>query len=144
VEISLLAQHFARAAAHGPVDLERDAHVQLVRYGWPGNVLELKNTMEQAVVLGGVPIIRLEHLPPPIRAADAPPETRATQAASPSMSGASRRPRVAAIQPEVEEVERRHIERALAANHGNRTHTAGALGISRRALLYKLAKYGLS
>jgi DNA-binding NtrC family response regulator len=41
-------------------------------------------------------------------------------------------------------MERRGIEAALASCNGNRTHAAKRLGISRRALLYKLHKYGLA
>ena len=49
----------------------------------------------------------------------------------------------APMRTKLEELERRNIEEALAAEGGNRTHAAERLGISRRALLYKLKDYGI-
>ncbi|HEX6836315.1 MAG TPA: helix-turn-helix domain-containing protein, partial [Polyangia bacterium] len=69
--------------------------------------------------------IGLEDLPEPIRrpAAAAPP--------------------VGAIREQIADLEQRRIEEALAAEGGNQTRAAKRLGISRRALIYKLEKYGL-
>jgi two-component system, NtrC family, response regulator AtoC len=130
-EIAVLAELFAArfaarlgvpAPAIGP-----DASAALAAWRWPGNVRELRNAMEHAVVMAEQGIVHPEHLPPEI-------------------TGASRPEPVAAggIQDRLAAMERRGIEAALAACGGNRTHAAKRLGISRRALLYKLHKYGLA
>jgi DNA-binding NtrC family response regulator len=134
VEISLFAQHFARCAAGRPVDLTRDAHVQLLRYDWPGNVRELRNVIEQAVLLAGDGTVQLDRLPEAVRNAGG---------ADRASTVIRRRPRTAGIQAEMDAIERRHLTEALAAHQGNRTRTASSLGISRRALLYKLAKHSI-
>ena len=97
----------------------------LAAYAWPGNVRELRNAIERAVVLG-----RGEERRPAIC-----PSGYAPSAAAPA------RPAGSPDAAELADVERRTIEAAL--GEGNRTHAARKLGISRRALIYKLHKYGL-
>ena len=96
----------------------------LERYPWPGNVRELHNAMERAVLLSGGELILPEHLPARVQAAPAPPANVADS------SDAHR----------LEEIERAAVLEALRKNEFNRTETAKALGISRRALLYKLQR----
>ncbi len=97
----------------------------LERYSWPGNVRELRNAMERAALLSGGELILPEHLPARVRSAaglakpGAHPPTDAQR---------------------LEEVERSAVLEALRKNNFNRTETAKALGISRRALLYKLQR----
>jgi len=93
----------------------------LERYAWPGNVRELRNAMERAALLSQGEMILPEHLPTRVRAA-------ATQ--MPPPAGAER----------LEAIENQAILQALRKHDFNRTETAKALGISRRALLYKLQR----
>jgi DNA-binding NtrC family response regulator len=93
----------------------------LERYPWPGNVRELRNAMERAALLSGGEMILPEHLPARVRAV-------AEQAGVTAPSDAQR----------LEEIERQAIMQALRKHEFNRTETAKALGISRRALTYKL------
>jgi DNA-binding NtrC family response regulator len=95
----------------------------LERYAWPGNVRELRNAMERATLLSRGELILPEHLPTKVRAAggEAPP----TESVDPGR---------------LEEIERQAIVVALRKHGFNRTETAKALGISRRALLYKLQR----
>jgi DNA-binding NtrC family response regulator len=95
----------------------------LERYAWPGNVRELRNAMERATLLSRGELILPEHLPTKVRAAggEAPP----TDSVDPGR---------------LEEIERQAIVVALRKHGFNRTETAKALGISRRALLYKLQR----
>jgi DNA-binding NtrC family response regulator len=95
----------------------------LERYAWPGNVRELRNAMERATLLSRGELILPEHLPTKVRAAggEAPP----TESVDPGR---------------LEEIERQAIVLALRKHGFNRTETAKALGISRRALLYKLQR----
>ncbi|HNS98411.1 MAG TPA: sigma-54 dependent transcriptional regulator [Polyangiaceae bacterium] len=103
----------------------------LTRYDWPGNVRELANVLERSLLFAGNGEIRPEHLPPSLRALcsqqDAEPITET------------------GVRPGVplEEVERELIQKTLMALGGNRTRTAEALGLSRRALLYKIKRFGL-
>ncbi len=96
----------------------------LERYEWPGNVRELRNAMERATLLSHGELILPEHLPGRIR--EAAQDSTASAAAQ-----ASR----------LEEIERLAIIQALRENNFNRTETAKVLGISRRALTYKIQRF---
>ena len=95
-------------------------------YKWPGNVRELRNTIECALALAEGNEIRIEHLPPTVRGElhkdDAP--------ASP-------------LRERVDETERRAIVAALENTGWNQSRAARMLGISRRALIYKMERFGL-
>jgi DNA-binding NtrC family response regulator len=99
----------------------------LQRYAWPGNVRELRNAMERAALLSQGELILPEHLPNRVRAVPASPATEAMPA-----PGEDAR---------LEEIEREAIFQALRKHNFNRTETARALGISRRALIYKLQRF---
>jgi transcriptional regulator with PAS, ATPase and Fis domain len=135
-EILPLAERFARHFAEvlgAPVPAFDDAFASALRtHAWPGNVRELRNAIEHALVLAeGATVLRVEHLPEVL----AGPRSRAPHSSSSSSSSAMR--------GRLEEIEKKTIAEALLADAGNRTHAAKRLGMSRRALLYKIAKYGL-
>jgi DNA-binding NtrC family response regulator len=122
-DIVPLAEQFAReAGARAPVRMTPGALARLRSHPWPGNILELRNAMERAVRLAGGGEIMAEHLP-----ADSLPAT----------SGEGR------LREHVDSYERDAIVKALADSNHNQTHAARRLGISRRALIYKMEKYGL-
>jgi DNA-binding NtrC family response regulator len=98
----------------------------LERYTWPGNVRELRNAMERAALLSAGELILPEHLPARVRSATA--------------QAAAFAPMEPADAQRLEEVERHAVLEALRKFDFNRTETARALGISRRALLYKLQR----
>ncbi|OVE82133.1 sigma-54-dependent Fis family transcriptional regulator [bacterium M21] len=93
----------------------------LQNYDWPGNVRELTNAIERARILSNADIILPEHLPPVIRRAHPSPDAGSS---SPLQT--------------LKQMEVGAIKEALERTGGNRTKTAELLGISRRALLYKL------
>ena len=130
-DIVLLAQEFYHALCrkHGvePALLGPDTFDLLCAYAWPGNVRELRNVLERAFILGGYRTIDLRHLPPEIRG----PRFKPLPDESP-----------AAIET-LEEVERRHILRALEAMDRNISATARVLGIGRSTLFQKLKRYRL-
>jgi DNA-binding NtrC family response regulator/pSer/pThr/pTyr-binding forkhead associated (FHA) protein len=130
-EIVPLAEHFARTAAadqrRTPPSISPEARDALLAYRWPGNVRELENAIERALVLCE-DAITLADLPDRLR--DAAPRGGAAAAVS-NISG------------QLEELERGAIVAALEANGDNQTRAARALGLSRRALIYKMEKYGL-
>lgn len=96
-------------------------------YSWPGNVRELRNAMERAALLSLGEVILPEHLPARLRSG--------AGAAGTSEQAASE------TQQRLGEIERQAIVAALRKHDYNRTETAKALGISRRALLYKLQRF---
>jgi DNA-binding NtrC family response regulator len=96
----------------------------LTRYTWPGNVRELRNAVERAALLAQGEVIFPEHFPAKVRSAvEKPP------------------PAETADVERLAEIERQAILQALRQHDFNRTETAKALGISRRALLYKLRRF---
>jgi DNA-binding NtrC family response regulator len=130
-EIVPLAEHFLRAAAadqrRAPPALSPEARDALLAYRWPGNVRELENAIERALVLCD-DTITLADLPDRLREIGA--------------RGGPAGP-VSDIAGRLEEVERTAIAAALEAHGDNQTRAARALGLSRRALIYKMEKYGL-
>ena len=71
-DIPLLIDHFLRelAARHGrgPVAVDPEAQRRLLAYDWPGNIRELQNVLERAMLLAEQDVIGPEHLPPDVRA----------------------------------------------------------------------------
>ncbi len=124
-----LAEHFLVAAARGagmrPLHMDAGFRTGLLTYPWPGNIRELKNVIERAVALSQDDILTRRELPERLRSTDAP-----TVATGP-------------IRVQIDDLERRTIEAALAECGDNRTHAARKLGISRRTLIYKLHKFGM-
>jgi sigma-54-dependent transcriptional regulator len=122
-DILPLATRFAlEAGSPTPVRWSPGAVARLRSYPWPGNVLELKNAMHRAVRLAGNGELLGEHLP------------------NEPMPIASNRGR---LREHVDGMERDAIIKTLADCNHNQTHAAKALGISRRALIYKMEKFGL-
>ena len=124
-DILPLAAAFIAEFTKGKARFSSAVNDCLVRYSWPGNVRELRNAMERAALLSMGEMILPEHLPARVR------------------TGAGTNP--APVEPaEAErlgEIERQAIFQALRKHDFNRTETAKALGISRRALLYKLQRF---
>jgi DNA-binding NtrC family response regulator/pSer/pThr/pTyr-binding forkhead associated (FHA) protein len=133
-DIIPLAESFLRlGAATGPAPvLSAAARQALTSYAWPGNVRELRNAMERAAVLQQGGVIECEHLPE--RVCEAPAVTVPASGAT-VVAGDMRE--------QIAEMERAAIAAALAACGANQTRAAQKLGISRRALIYKMEKYGL-
>jgi two-component system response regulator AtoC len=129
-DIPLLVDHFlaqARDTLGKPVrGISDDALARLVSYRWPGNVRELENVIERAVILARDEQLGVRELPANVVAQDG---GIAESAGDLSL----RRARRAA--------ETEMIRRALRETDGNRTRAARLLGISHRALLYKLKEY---
>ncbi len=98
----------------------------LLRYPFPGNIRELENLMERAVVLAEGGVVEPRHLPPDLQP-DAP------------HVGASRHGGMATL----EENERQHILWVLEQTAGNKSRAAEILGIDRASLWRKLKRAGL-
>jgi len=123
-DIPELARHFVRLATAGTernVELSEGFLGRLALQRWDGNVRELRNVIERAVVMSDAEVLTGSDLPLP--------ET-------PAPSGDSR-----ADFPTLAEVEREHIRRALELADGNRSEAARLLGISRQALGRRMAAH---
>ena len=125
-DILPLAKHFIAEFTKGRARFSSALPDFLERYSWPGNVRELRNAMERAALLSRGELILPEHLP-----------RRICAAVPPSPPPAGEEP---ADSQRLEEIEHQAVSEALRQHDFNRTETAKALGISRRALLYKLQR----
>jgi len=138
-DIQPLVTHFIRAIGAEmakPVEGVSDEAMELLmRYDWPGNIRELENMIERAIVL--CESDRLEAHLFPIDERRAP---RANSVATLSVPPAG----AITLDNALEHIERAMIEDALEKSGGVKTKTAELLGIKTSALYYKLEKYGLS
>jgi len=127
-DLAPLIDHFLRrfAEKNGKTirGLTHEARDILLRYDYPGNVRELENIIERAVVLTRDDVIGSGDLPLTVQ------DTEAVDEQGVNLTVA------------VERLERRMIREALARSDGVQTRAAELLGISERALRYKLIKYG--
>jgi two-component system response regulator AtoC len=139
-DVPLLARHFlAKYGAEmgcGAGDLSEESRRALLAYAWPGNVRELENVMERAVVLSRGKPVEPGHLPLEITR----PEPRS--AAAPVATASPPDEDDLDLERQVEELERRLIQKALAVTEDNKAKAARLLKISERTLWYKLKKYG--
>ncbi|MEZ4222127.1 MAG: sigma-54 dependent transcriptional regulator [Polyangiaceae bacterium] len=126
-DIPLLARHFVKAFAtkvdKDVTDIDAEALAMLQRHDWPGNIRELKNAIERAMVLAEPPVLRAQDL-----------EAlhlghRAEPSAQPGDSLAT--------------VERAHVLRMLDKTDWNISQAARLLEVDRVTLYNKIKKYGL-
>jgi len=129
-DIPALIDHFLKKfAAENGKEIEgvsQEAHDQLLKYDYPGNVRELINILERAVVIVRDPIITVADLPFGDRFAG-----------TVETAGEGR------LKDSIEELEKQMILKALEEADNHQTKAAGILGISERMLRYKMKKYGL-
>lgn len=140
-DIPLLVDHvLARIGGNPPVQVAPDASAALRGYGFPGNVRELENILERAVALCENNVITAENLGLP-----GLPEASPTAASITVESAESVDPTDDSLSLEnyIDEVEKQAIIKALDKTRWNRTAAAKLLGISFRALRYKLKKLGI-
>jgi DNA-binding NtrC family response regulator len=130
-DIALLLVHFLRKFAEknrrDVTGLTADARDALLKYDFPGNVRELENIVERAVLLCRGRVIDLEDLPATVR----PGQRGAGESLPKDLPGV------------LADIERQAIQSALERTGGVQTQAADALGISERVLRYKMKKYGL-
>jgi two-component system, NtrC family, response regulator PilR len=127
-------------------DLAPDARDALAAYAFPGNVRELENILERAVALCDAGIIRADdlRLPQHGTAATRPESAAATApAATGTPTHAPLPPSSEALPDFIEALEREAIQKALIECKYNKTKAAAKLGITFRAMRYKLKKLGI-
>jgi two-component system, NtrC family, response regulator len=125
-DIPLLVDFFInrlQQKKEGPrVTVGKDAMLLFSKYNWKGNVRELKNVIERALILADGPEILPEHLPYPIQQQD----------------------KIADDSTSLGAVEKRHIEKIMVFTNGNKAQAARLLQIGLATLYRKLEEYGLS
>ncbi len=123
--ISKFLEEFSAENGKTIKGISSQAKSAIYNYNWPGNIRELRNCIESAVVLCGSDEIQLEDLPPAV-----------------SKAGTEK----AIIVPAnltLDEAEKIIILQTLAANKNNKSKTAELLGIGRKTLHRKLEEYGI-
>src|SRR6056297_785391 len=128
-DIPVLARHFLQRICvreHRPVPLLTNGAIdQLRRHSWPGNIRELENYLEKALIFNAADELELPPLGPVSPTREEPPAEEL------SLKIASR------------QLEEEYIRLALERTGGNRTQAAQLLEISLRALMYKIKDYGI-
>jgi len=119
-DLPLLIEHlFARLAPERPLRLDANALSRLMKYSFPGNIRELRNLLERAMLMADGDVLTLD-------LAEAIPPVNAVTTSNDAL-------------PSLEEVERQYLLDALKKNGGDRKTLARRLGISERTLYRKLA-----
>jgi two-component system, NtrC family, response regulator AtoC len=138
-DILLLARDFLarQSARYGKRDLcfSPEAERAMLAYAWPGNVRELRNVIEQTVLLAGEPVIQSAQL-------------SLCSVLGGGMSNAGGGGVLAGVTttrevPQLEQVEREMLARALEATNWNVTQAARVLGVSRDTMRYRMEKHRL-
>jgi DNA-binding NtrC family response regulator len=131
-DLGVLVDHYlnkyAREYGRPVHSISNEARLILRNYSWPGNVRQLRNVIESAVLLADGDTLLPFHLPPEVLT---PAESADAQETTVSMVTLS-------------ELERRHIQKVLAASGGQMNVAAEILGIHRNTLRRKLAEYGIA
>jgi DNA-binding NtrC family response regulator len=123
--IARLVEELRPNLMEAPTELDDEVLERLLKYAWPGNIRELRNVLERAMIMArGLERVAVGHLPMEVRDA--------------SGTGVDHH-----IPRTLSEVERIHIDRTLRAHNANRTRAARELGISRATLIKKIKEYGL-
>jgi transcriptional regulator with GAF, ATPase, and Fis domain len=153
-DIPELAAHFLHKTAQNCgksfQEIDEDALRLLSQCNWPGNIRQLENVIEHAVVLAESSVIQVDDLPAEIR--NAVPLARrplieeeshfAVAAGNQSMQYPAPIPRISS-RSQWEEREKEELVEALAAAGGNKAQAARALGLARSTLISRLKKFGI-
>jgi DNA-binding NtrC family response regulator len=130
-DLRLLIQHYLTRYAREyrkPVQaVSREALRILTGYAWPGNVRQLRNVLESAVLIADGDMLQPSHLPLELLTQE---EVPAAEEPMPMMT--------------LSELERKHIQRVLNASGGQMNVAADILGIHRNTLRRKLTEYGIT
>ena len=123
--ISSFLQEFNQENGKSIKSVDKRAKTALFNYSWPGNIRELRNCMEAAVVMCNGEEITQEDLPPTISSSSSGENIAIPQGLT------------------LDEAEKIIIQETLLANSNNKTRTAEILGIGRKTLQRKLAEWGI-
>lgn len=138
-DIPLLMEHFLRDLSkrigREVEGFSRTARKAMLSYHWPGNIRELRNTVESMLVTDTDGLLDVDGLPPEIAPLAGDEDLMADGDGPAGADSLIGRP--------MDEVEKYYIQRALELTDGNREETARLLGIGERTLYRKIKEYGL-
>ena len=123
--ITAFIREFAEENGKKIDGVDPKARSALYAYDWPGNIRQLRNCIESAVVMTSGTVITLDDLPPSIRTGDEVPSIHIPVGVT------------------MAEAEKEVILQTLTSQNGNKTKTAEVLGIGRKTLHRKLDEYGM-
>jgi two-component system response regulator PilR (NtrC family) len=133
-DIPLLAAHFVRKISHelgkSVKGVSPEARAILEAYRWPGNIRELENVIERALVLGSGDMLEADALPPDLQQ----PRTHQDVTVEIPADGLD-------LEATLEQIEHRYLQMALARTGGVQTRAAELLRVSFRQFRYKLQKH---
>ncbi len=128
--VEYLIERYATKAGKRIRRISRSTLTLFQAYDWPGNIRELQNVIERALVLGSGEVLDVDALPPDLRR---PPDVLDIAVEIPE-SGLD-------LEATLDQIEQRYIQLALARTAGVQTRAADLLRVSFRQLRYKLQKY---
>jgi DNA-binding NtrC family response regulator len=130
-------QRYASAYKGHPIAISGEAIKAMLEYGWPGNVRQLRNYIERAVVLTEREEITLEEFPRDMSSRkEGPPSRTDSEVISVSAD--------VSFKDAKKEFERKYVERILNQCSGNITRAAALLGMHRQSLQHKIKELGLT
>jgi DNA-binding NtrC family response regulator len=131
--------HFSAKMGKTPIVLSSEVEKILIKHKWEGNIRELQNIIERAVILCKNGVIRTEHLPTSIVHGYTPPELNENISQNNSVNFD--------IPPNglsLDDLEKQLVAKALERSKNNITKAAKLLGLTRGTFRYRLQKYGIS
>lgn len=135
-DIRLLVNHFIEKYRQDEgkekIELSPEAWKALYNHVWPGNIRELENVIERAVVLNSEGVIAVEDLPPEFSEGETELDVEKFI------------PLNAPLQKTLEEIEEKMIRRALSQCRNVQAHAADQLGITKSLMQHKIKKYNIS
>ncbi|MCH8268904.1 MAG: sigma 54-interacting transcriptional regulator [Acidobacteria bacterium] len=127
--VSFFIAHYNKKFKRKVLGVSPEAEKLLQSYSWPGNVREIRNAIERAMILEDDSNLQVSNLPITLNRTEVPPISAGVEIPERGLS--------------LEETAREMISRALSKTGGNQTHAARLLSITRDTLRYKMKKYEL-
>jgi two-component system response regulator AtoC len=128
--VQIFVRRYSQAAGKPITAISDDAVERLRNYSWPGNIRQLENAIEQAVVLSNQPTLTLDDLPREVRD-DLPP----------SYDSANHGQLLFSDTPSLAEIKKRYVLYVMNRARGNMSRAAKILDIDRRSLYRMLARW---
>lgn len=134
-------EHYKNKTGRFISGISKDALQALMTYQWPGNIRELENAIERAVIIASGRQIELEDLPEAINKTALEERDRIKVERAKAASEGRTTTFEVTVPSSMEEIERQAIEATLDYTKGDKSHAARALGIGRKTLYRKLDQY---
>ena len=128
--LEIFVRRYSELARKQITAISNEALERLKTYSWPGNIRQLENAIEQAVVLSTHPVITVEDLPREVR-----------EDVAPSYSNAEDEVLVVSDMPSLDEIKKRYVVHVINRVRGNISRAAKTLNVDRRSLYRMLARW---